>query len=498
MYQNFIAIYCLFIPMCAFAVEFQMSDNRMSGGERITLDILDGEPPFLWISEVGHISSVEDDAYQFHLQTPEISGLFNLQLRDSQGQQSTQNYLIQWGEFSISPQYIYSKPGEMHNIAIHDAGVEVKVVPEDRWKWLDASQGTSIQYTAPEKAGFYTLTFSPQNNPGNTRQAHVYVYPELKATLNARPVEIDKIIYLEPENNYCFEIQGGVAPYFWIEGGKGQLSDGIGHRVCYIPSVILGEDPIYVYDSTGQFIKFPLYTKGDFYLTPQNHSICPTGLEVRFKVNGGEPPYFISPPKDSEAVAVVDETETSLTLRFNQAGIYEIVASDNLGENDFSHIEVKAQEQCDVELPIQIDASIQLPPRVSQGAYPVLLYIKNPPIIPSFYPLIKRNDAAIKWSCWTLNCQEEDFSSTIGNSVVFFPPKQGFYTLNAESQKTGEHRVIELYVFDNLFNIYAGSDYHLNEEEVGYLVQDFFAPDIYYSRTEIYEILEIFLNGDTL
>ncbi|SEH08953.1 hypothetical protein [Candidatus Venteria ishoeyi] len=482
--------YFLFIPIIASAAQFKILSNTVTGGEVITLDVIEGTPPFLWIPEVGHITtSIDGDAYRFHLQTPEVEGLFSIQLRDSQGQQATENFSINWGQFSISPQYIYSKPGETHHIAIHDAKSTVKIVTEGgEWEWLPEQSGQGIQYVSPEKTGFYTITFSPENNPGNTRLAHIYVYPELKLKLNGLPVEGNKILYLEQDKNAYLEVQGGVPPYFWVEGGKGNLSSLEGDNVRYTPGNILGEDIIRVYDATGQFLDIPLYVKGDFYLNPQLHSICPPGAEVRFNVVGGEPEYFISPPAN-EGWVETNKTETSLKLKFDQAGFYEIVASDNTGRYDISRIEVKSLEQCDTELPITIDTSVQLPERVKNGGHPVPVYIANPPLIPALYFSIDKNDATITWECWTQNCSEQDFDGIQGNLVTFWPPKAGFYIINATSSATGENRMIHLHVSDSLFNLYAGPDYKLEETEIQYLLEDFFVPNINYPRTEIYKLI---------
>ena len=455
----------------------QLSTDAVAGGEEIFLEASGGSPPYIWFTEAGSLEQTSDDGKTATLTAPQVAGDFYLTLRDSQNIDTKTLFQVSWQKFSVTPEYVYAEPGQTITFGIHGVTSNVKVIEDaGEYLWLPESSGVGIRYTAPDKPDFYTITFYQEDNPGDTRLAHVKVYAPLEA--------LEPEVFLEDYEEQMLQVKGGVPPYIWIEGGKGQLEpQGRDRdRVRYTPGEIIGLETLTVYDSTNSSVNIRVTVKGLFRLSPNIHSVClDKNPIVKFVASGGEAPYSLTPPSQG-GWRKVAETPNSITLQFTESDFFETVGSDNSGETNIASVEVDAI--CD-------ECILKLEP-----SEPVYLYIQeqNPKIDTVTISVNDKTAGQVDWLCQGA-CDTEDLSTTQGKIVTFFTPGLGHYELIAQdrSECTG---ILEVHVANNLLSLYSGADKKLDAIEMQRALDDFFEPIYNYSSREFYYLAACYLYNE--
>ncbi|MCP4701021.1 MAG: hypothetical protein GY862_29835 [Gammaproteobacteria bacterium] len=466
-----------------------LSPAVLQGGEEIALNVEGGVPPFLWITQAGQITVQDSDSGKALLTAPQTAGTFIVRLIDSAGEQASATFTVHWQDCSVTPPYVYLEPGQSVNFALH--GVidreKTEIIPDAGWEWLPPDQGFAIRYTAPDAAGFYTLTFIQDDGACGIRSAHVNVYEPFEPVAST--------VFLETYETAFLEVRGGVPPYLWIEGGKGSLDAQQGKTVRYTPGTITGSETLHVYDSTGRRVAIEVTVASLFWLSPFIQSIC-QGDTVLFKAAGGQPPYDIIPPSQS-GWTEIEKSEDSLTLRFDEIGKYQAVASDQSAqESRISDVNV---EICSGALMIATGATSGVCPLQGSAfaAEPIenilRVRVRKDGVRPAVTPLVCDAAGSVDWVCQGM-CGTEDFSTARGEQVTFFPPGEGHYTLSAMDQAghTGE---ITVSVFRDLCPLYAGADEYLEDREMQDALDDFFSSVREYSRADFYRLTECFPNA---
>jgi len=483
-YKSFLsAILLNFLIAKVFAIDplyIDMREDIVIGGEEISLTAYGGTPPYFWIAETGEIKRLNSIGSQATLTAPQISGTFTVTIVDSMGDLAETKFAVQWEKFSVSPNYAYLRPEQSIRLSLHDVTDEVKVIADaGNLEWNADDQ---ILYTAPKETGFYTLTIYQANAPLDTRLVHIKVYEPLEAKKSE--------FFLETYETEFLSIQGGVEPYFWIEGGKGQLSSLHGNTVHYTPGDVIGTETIQVFDSTGDVVEIAMTVKNNFQLSSLQHSLCldvknPENNRVKFVASGGQPPYEISPP-NQDGWKMIDEITTdstfrkSMTLEFYKGDTFEIVGSDSDGKFRISRL-IVSEPPCDM---CQINPSS-----------PILSRVKWDDTFQSGVSIsVEGTEGDVEWLC-SSSVGDCHLSKTTGELIQFFPKAKGNYILMAFDQ-AGRSCEAEINVFRDLFSLYAGWDKYLDENEMSRAVNDYFNPTTYYSRSDFYYLAERFLDQE--
>ncbi|RKZ82986.1 MAG: hypothetical protein DRR19_19780 [Candidatus Parabeggiatoa sp. nov. 1] len=480
--QNILTVFGLwFLSNTVLAIPtIQLSTNTVTGGENITLTATGGLPPYLWFTEAGDLDQTLDDTGSTAILTaPQVAGDFSITLRDSEGIQTKAEFHVSWQHFSVTPEYVYMEPGQTITFGLHGVTSEVQVIDENvgSWTWLPETEGQGIRYTAPEKPGFYAIHFSQKNDPSGGRIAYAKVYTPLKA------VEPD--VYLEDYQKIgnFLQVKGGVPPYLWIEGGKGQLEPQGTERdqMRYIPGEIIGPEIITVYDSTGNSVEIQVTVKGNFRVSPRQHSVCLEDTTVKFQASGGEPPYRLEPPSQGGWQILPKTDNDSLTLQFTQTGFFELVGSDQAGQTAIAKVTV--------DPPPCNEGSLNLEP-----AGPVYQYV-HPDNFPNSIMASVKGAASgqVEWICQGA-CTQQDFQQTKGKLTTFYPPATGHYELAAEDN-SGRRGILEIHIARDLISLYAGFDNKIDPSEMQTALDAFFALGFCCADTEFYYLVEHFMQN---
>ena len=477
--QSISIILCLWLLNASvFAIpSIELSTSTTTGGEKITLTATGGSPPYLWMTEAGSIQRLNDT--QAILTTPQVAGNFSITLLDSRNTRATTQFTVSWQHFSVTPEYVYLQPGDKVTFGLHGVTGEVKTVVEaGSLEPLPKTSGVGFRYTAPEKVGFYNITFYQADNPGDTRLAHVKVFSPLEfySSYETEP----RIVFLEDYEEIFLQANHGVPPYLWIEGGKGTLTPQGSEtdKMRYIPGEIIGKETITVYDSTNNSIDISVTVKGNFRMSTMRHSVClKDNPIVKFIASGGEPPYRIEPPMQDGWQQMPTIEADILTLKFTQADTFEIVGSDNNGKVAFSSVEV--DEFCDENLKLDPIGPIYELARKDSTLPPITVSVDDDTV------------GKVDWVCQG-PCVTDDLNVTKGKIITFVPPKVGHYELIAQdqSERTG---ILEVHIGNSLTSLYSGSNHKLEATEMQRAIDDFFTPDFCCSKGEFYQLINKFI-----
>jgi hypothetical protein len=459
-------------------IDMQPTDS-VSGGEQITLTATGGKPPYLWVTEAGELEPTTEDGNQAILTAPKVAGDFYIKLQDSLGTPTSAQFQVSWLHFSVTPEYVYLEPSQTINFGLHGVTGEFQVDLTENvgnWKPLPEKSGPGIQYTAPENPGFYGITFYQTNEPNDIRTAHVKVYPPLEAVTTE--------VVLEDYETKILEVKGGVPPYLWIEGGKGQLESLGTNRaqMRYIPGDIIGPETLTVYDNTGASVDIQVTVKGAFRVSPQQHSTCLDKAIVKIWSSGGQPPYRIEPPSQSGWQKIA-QTDESLTLQFTQADHFEVVVSDQAGTTP--KIAAVTVESCTDEKGLRMEPVGPIYeyvyPHQSPQQHAVTVSVNGP------------TSGQAEWRCQG-PCTQEVFAQTKGKLTTFFPPDIGHYELIADDQ-AGNQGIIEVHLARDLVTLYAGADGKIDAIEMQAALDYYFSPGFCCTKTEFYQLIQYFINN---
>lgn len=458
-------------------IEFER--NELRGGEAVEVSVRGGTPPYLWTVEAGEISYKVDTGEEVYLTAPEVSGDYSVRVMDSKGNVAESIFSVEWEGFSISPQYLYLLPGDETTIFFHNPEGLVNVYPDDGvWEYLpDENKG--IRFTAPLSTGFYSIAF--QDEAGEIRYSHIKVYdqPQLSASVSFDHKCNDSetcgyYVNIQDASPVLLRVAGGVAPYLWIAGGKGELDRLIGDSVWYTPGDLRGEDRVQVYDSAGNVLDINFYYAGPLLCSAMKHTV-ETGDEVTFVAVGGTPPYTIALPAQGN-YEITASSDQSKTVTFTKTGRYEAVISDSVGNIAFCQVEV-----IEGELKIEPSGSIRIRPRADGTIQPLTLtarsYSGNP-----------------VWMCQG-PCTDEVFTPSItGVMVVFQPPSEGFFEIVVQDD-TGANASVMVTVYSDIYNYYAGKDLVVDDLEMEDAIDDLFSSDFKFTIPEFYSLLERFMGA---
>lgn len=297
-------------------------------------------------------------------------------------------------------------------------------------------------------------------------------------------------MFLEDYEKTFLQVEGGVPPYLWIEGGKGQLQPQGTERdqIRYSPGDIIGPEIITVYDSTGHFIDIQVTVNGVFRVSPMRHSVCLDQATVTFRASGGEPfhtpdgkPYYHLAPPSQGGWQKIAETGDSLTLQFTQPGFFEVVGSDQTATSP------KIAQVTVEPAPCQSECQLNLEP-----AGPLYLYVPpGEPLIPRV--TVSTNSPTVgqvQWFCQGA-CTTQDFNTSKGKGITFFTPALGHYALLAQDDR-GCNGQLEIHVANHLVSLYAGFNQKLEPTEMQTALDAFFAPHFCCTDAAFYDLIEHF------
>jgi len=453
--------------VAAAQLYIELSTETVNGGEEIHVNAQGGSPPYLWFSEAGNIVPDNETGAGAVLTTPQVAGAFKLSVRDSTNNWAETAFNVQWGQWSVTPQYVYAEPGQTVTLGFHNAPGNIKIINDaGSWAWIAEERGNGIRYTTPKKSGFYTLMLYSEITPGDTRLVHVKVYDPLRAYASE--------IFVENYETILLKVMDGIPPYLWIEGGKGNLDSQYGDSVRYRPGNIIGNETVTVYDATGSSIDIQVNVPPVFSISPYQQQRCVSDALTSFHVFGGKPPYSIIPPSQG-GWELIDKTDDSLTLRFKKSGEFQVVAEDSAHNVVISNLTIDP-EPC--------DSGITLEP----SGPTVYLRILEDGTIPALPVLAKNPVGDVEWFCQG-NCTEDNLSTTKGKIISFFPPKNGIYSLLVfdRSDRIGQ---LVVSVHRDLFLLYAGMDKRLDSAEMQRALDDFFSLRGVYTDSDFYHLVE--------
>ena len=456
-------------------------DNELRGGEKVELNVRGGAPPYIWTVEAGEITYKADTGEEVYLTAPEISGDFNVTVMDSKGNVAKSSFSVEWEGFSISPQYLYLLPEDETSIFFHNPEGAVNVYPDaGDWEYLpDKNDG--IRFTAPSSTGFYSIVF--QDEAGEIRYCHVKVYDSLQLLAGVSfsdykcnvSGECDYYININDTSPVSLTVTGGVAPYLWIEGGKGELNQIMGDSVWYTPGTLRGEDKVQVYDNAGNVLNIIFYYPSHLSCSTIRHTVV-IDDEVTFTAMGGTPPYNISLPSQGNYKIIDDSSGQSKTVAFTATGKYEAVISDAVGGVAFCNVEV-------IEEALKIDPSgnVRIRPRSDGTIEAITLTVSN------------YNGNPV-WICQG-PCADDVFTpSTTGTTVVFHPPSEGFFEIVAQDE-TGAEASVMVTVYSDIYNYYAGKDLVVDVQEMEEAINDLFGAVFKFTIPEFYYLVERFMTN---
>lgn len=471
--RRFLFLVFLVLPIFLWAdIEIKSAKDILHGGEEVELTVEGGVPPYIWVVDSGEVEYEVEDGSRVKLTAPNISGNFTVRVIDSKGESGERVFFVRWEGFFVSPQYVYLEPGERVRIFFYNQVGDVEVYSDGgSWSYIDRG----IEYQAPDSPGLYSIVF--RDGEGTIRYCHVKVYSALSisSSIPIERVEDGYEVKIKDDSPIFFRVSGGVPPYLWVAGGKGEIDKIMGDSVWYTPGDLKGEDSIKVYDSAGNALTIHIYYAGPLLCNIMKHTV-ETGEKVTFSAVGGSPPYRISLPSQG-GYEVISQSNSSKTVVFIEPGEYETVISDSMGSISICRVKVVGSG-----LTIEPSGTLRIRPRKDGTIQPVTITAKGYTGLPL-------------WICQG-PCSQDSFTpSDRGTMVVFHPPSEGIYRILAEDD-VGSRDELLVIVYRDIYNYYAGEDGRLDEKEMEEAIDDLFSGRTSFQMSEFYYLIERFLSSE--
>jgi len=250
----------------------------VKGGETIELRASNGDAPYFWSMTKGDLT--DNQGEQVTYTAPDRIGLHTVTVTDEMG--NSQDILILVGdELSLSQQQLFLVPKDETQIQILGGVSDYTVnVTGGKADVATDESGHTVNYTAPNVAGVYTLTVT--DSQGEQVSAEITVTLDLLITPVAGRVDAEETL--------TFQAAGGVGEKRWFVS-KGELDKTEGDSVVWTAPKYFGTAHINVMDAAGATATASIEVSSTgLSITPSLRQIFP-GKSAEFTVTGGGAPY---------------------------------------------------------------------------------------------------------------------------------------------------------------------------------------------------------------
>jgi uncharacterized repeat protein (TIGR01451 family) len=279
-----------------------------------------GAKPYTWRVTQGELSQNEGE--QVTYTAPTRSGLHTVTVTDNIG--NSQDIIILVGdELSLSQQQLFLVPNDKAQIQIlggvsNDTNYTVTATGGQAVIMTD-EEGHTVNYTAPEVAGVYTLTVT--DGEGNEATAEIMVTLELLITPAAGRVDAGESL--------TFQAAGGVGDKRWFANRQERFDKTTGDTVVWTAPNRFGTAHINVSDAAGATATATIEVSSPgLAITPAVRHIHP-GESAEFTVTGGGAPY-IWQLEEGDYTEIADNT-----IRYtapSKKGTYQVTVQDAAGK----------------------------------------------------------------------------------------------------------------------------------------------------------------------
>ncbi|MCP4699331.1 MAG: hypothetical protein GY862_21160 [Gammaproteobacteria bacterium] len=241
------------------------------GGLPEFLSASGGFPPYRWRVNNGFLSST---TAQWVTYTPRVIGEDLVTLRDNAGREISLTIFVTVSGISITPATAVMLAGETR---------EFTALGGTDYEWqaplggtVSQTTGESTVYTAPPEIGDYSLALT--NVPNNDRaQAIIHV---IREDIRISPA----MEFLDRNAPTVFSVSGGFGPYTW-SSQYGDLSANKGDFITYTAPKIAVMDTVTVSDSGGRMATARVDISGELLISPVT-AVVSRGEEISFTLNG--------------------------------------------------------------------------------------------------------------------------------------------------------------------------------------------------------------------
>jgi uncharacterized repeat protein (TIGR01451 family) len=283
-------------------------------GDRLELQAIGGAAPYTWSLTQGELSQNEGEQVTYTASTR--SGLHTVTVTDNIG--NSQDIIILVGdELSLSQQQLFLVPNDKTQIQILGGVPNYSVTVTAGQARLDEAEHT-VNYTAPEVAGVYTLTVADRE--GNEATAEIMLTLELLITPAAGRVDAGESL--------TFQAAGGVGDKRWF-ATQGNFDKTSGDAVVWTAPNRFGTAHINVSDAAGAIATATIEVSSlGLAITPAVRHIHP-GESAEFTVTGGGAPYTWQ-LEEGNYTEIADNT-----IRYtapSKKGTYQVTVRDAAGK----------------------------------------------------------------------------------------------------------------------------------------------------------------------
>jgi uncharacterized repeat protein (TIGR01451 family) len=283
-------------------------------GDDLELRATGGAEPYTWSVTQGELSDNEGEQVAYTASTR--SGLHTVTVTDNIG--NSQDIIILVGdELSLSQQQLFLVPNGKAKIQILGGVSDYTVTVTGGQAMID-DDGQTVNYTAPEVAGVYTLTVS--DSQGNKASAEIMVTLELLITPAAGRVDAGESL--------TFQAAGGVGDKRWF-ATQGIFDQNTGDAVVWTAPNHFGTVHINVNDAAGATATATIEVSSHgLAITPSVRHIHP-GESAELTVTGGGAPYTWQ-SEGGDYTEIADDTIRYIAPL--KKGTYQVTVQDAAGK----------------------------------------------------------------------------------------------------------------------------------------------------------------------
>ncbi len=264
------------------------STATVETGQTQEITVTGGTGSYTWSALRGKVVPITGDKVTYTAPDDLGDGKDEVTVRDDAGNEAKVTISVvesveKLNELTITPQEVTLTLGASQTFVVHNA----KDASLLKWTATSGEITSDGVYTAPEKAGTYTVTATDLAN-GRQASATVTVKSELTLTPTSASLNTDE--------TKDFHVSGGSTPYLWKIIGEGDLSSDTGETVTYTPSSKTGTVKLIVMDASGVTASAEITVMGAMKISPASVTLAP-GMSQTFSVFGGSGTYTWSANK---------------------------------------------------------------------------------------------------------------------------------------------------------------------------------------------------------